>query len=201
MKKYAIFLMVLFLYSCGKADENADNQLGAGNFIHNTYLIEVPQYYYYYIENDSSSDKIEIFGDTKVFTFLPPACDDGCPPEKFYEDFSQLFEIQWKDPKVKYQAVGVFTHPIAGSFANGNSIGNSEDMVWTWHTGMKQDGKVGTVRFGDGRSVHNGVIDYDSAPELLEFNKLYYLGIWAWDDGGTNLEFTSNEIRMKIVIP
>ena len=85
--------------------------------------------------------------------------------------------------------VGVFTQNV--SVANG-SIQNTSDNVWAWHSGMGT-AREGNVSFQQGVDVVNGVMQTGVAPTPLTPGRSYVWAIWAWDDTGKSVAFSSKE--------
>jgi len=84
---------------------------------------------------------------------------------------------------------------------NKQSIENTGDIVWTWNSGLNtgiiSNGSL-AVNYDDGRLVKNGqVLDSLHADPLTKGN-LYYLTIWAWDDNGKQILYSSPSMPFLI---
>lgn len=78
-----------------------------------------------------------------------------------------------------------------------NNITNWNRAVWAWHSGMGT-GREGNLLFLDGKRVVNGDIDYNNPPLALDTNNYYYLAVWAWDDKGISIKYSSPQIYFAI---
>jgi hypothetical protein len=196
MKKL-IYLACLSWAACNSESAEPLSQVDAST-IFKTALLPIPHYEY-----GDNGDTIEVFGDELVFTFLPPDCPmvpGGCPPELFHEQFTRHFKIEWTDVGTELVMIGIFKKNISAQTV-GPFINNDTDMIWTWHSGMPT-GNKGNVFYEDGRSVIDGIIDYENDPAILPVSSsIYHLGIWAWNNEGTRIIYSSHPIRIQITMP
>jgi hypothetical protein len=75
---------------------------------------------------------------------------------------------------------------------DGKRIQNIEDIVWTWNSGMgtgNQSSGNTIVDFSDGKDVKGG--QTLTSLTRLEKNTTYFWAIWAWDDTGKDVAFSS----------
>lgn len=192
MKKL-FYCICLFLASCEDKDDPGPTDFGT---VFDRAHLPFPAYDYVDTE---TGDSVHVFGDDFVFTFIAPECENGCPPEQFYEQFSQHFVIKWTPlGSINNVAIGIFNEII--SLSSDYTISNNTDMVWSWHRKMGT-GNLGEVRFIDGKSLKNDTIDYYNPPNILDLNQIYYLGIWVWNEEGTQIEYSTYPIKIKIVQP
>ena len=81
--------------------------------------------------------------------------------------------------------------------ASSNRILNSERIVWSWHSGLGT-GREGAVFFEDGRDVINGRMLENGPPTPLEAGASYVWAVWAWDDQGKRVTYSSREIKFTV---
>ena len=79
---------------------------------------------------------------------------------------------------------------------NNNTISNADQIIWQWQPGM-EEGEYGMVAFPEGKPVENENILYDTQPLPLE-SGLYYWAVWAWDNGGRNIIYSSKPQKLYV---
>lgn len=104
--------------------------------------------------------------------------------------------FKWKAKNKKLIFTAVFDSPI---ISNNNTILNAENMVWSWHSGL-ETGINGEVMLSEGVQVMEGKLTNMNAT-TLKAESFYYWGIWAWDDSGTRIKYSSRQITLYTVQP
>ena len=103
----------------------------------------------------------------------------------FYDTNEVTLEISDNvaDPSFAWRATGLryFVITILKSKIDlkDNQIANTEDVVWTWNTGLGR-GREGNVAFSDGRDVVGGEIQNTVTPLAPG---TYYITAWGYDNG------------------
>ena len=96
----------------------------------------------------------------------------------------------WRAMGSKYMVITVFNQKI--DLIN-DTIANSTDAVWTWHSGIGH-GREGNVSFSDGADIRNGVI-LNKATPLASGD--YFIALWGYDDSH-DLAYSSREYRYQV---
>jgi hypothetical protein len=187
------------LFPCSKAKINI--MLGgiSSNVIFpNTQRIYIPAYNY-----PSLSSQFHIFGNSILVSGDSLIEKIGNSNSCCY--FAEVVDRYPIEPVYKWSvipsnltAIAVFENVVQLSI-DGKRIQNVDDIVWTWNSGMGTGSQVGgnvVIHHKDGRDVSNGQIL--STVTKLDTNKLYYWGIWAWDDNGVNVTYSSRAIPFVV---
>lgn len=104
--------------------------------------------------------------------------------------------LVWYDPEnYKLKAVAIFDKQIKLT-KDGQRILNTEDIVWTWNSGMDSgyyyDQKM-EIKYSWGKMVHSASIAEGPVVPLVS-GKIYSWLVWAWNDNGTQVIASSREI-------
>jgi hypothetical protein len=59
-------------------------------------------------------------------------------------------------------------------------------------------GREGSLQYSDGRHVINGNIDYANPPVPLDTMNYYFLAVWAWDNNGIKVQYSSPQTYFAI---
>lgn len=83
-----------------------------------------------------------------------------------------------------------------------NKITNLSDIIWYWHSGMKNS-PLGIVEYKDGRHPINNDLNpdeytNDSFPVPLIKGHSYYWAVWEWDSSGLSINASSAISYFKI---
>lgn len=82
-----------------------------------------------------------------------------------------------------------------------NVIINMRDIVWFWHSGMKNS-PIGAVSFTKGQTPLNGNLNptdlKSNPPKPLDKGRSYYFAIWEWDEMGIKILGSSKESYFKV---
>jgi len=170
------FFIVLFvlLSACKKDDSNDTGQVKTTlvTYSQNTLFpktTKIPVLYYEYILDGnliiSSGDSSNV---------------------RYPDTFPSTPSFSWCATGNQLVVVAIFNSWIEVSLTK---ILNGEDIVWMWHTGL-YTGREGTVRYGDGYSLSNGIALYDTLYPLQN-NMNYYWAVWAWGNDGKKVEKSS----------
>lgn len=183
MKNYYYLFIVSFIFiSCSK-EMDFPSQGSLNPLFSSSELISIPPYTYsentdvYYIRGDSSINPNVVIIGGQEFILQP-------------EDiFSSQPLLQWTATGLKFVAVGIFDEQPSVSNIT-DSITNPEHMIWTWNTSM--EGREGFVEYNNGISVQNGVFQNGLIPTPLSISsQKYYWAVWAWDNNGEEILYSS----------
>lgn len=95
----------------------------------------------------------------------------------------------WESTGQRLVFAGIFSRNVT---IVRQSIGNTVDNVWAWHTGLGT-GREGNVAFGDGVAVIDGEVVVGSAAAPLVQGRAYVWVVWAWDFIGRKITHSSPE--------
>lgn len=187
------------LFTCFRTDLfDIKSSITQNSIFPNTELLQIPPYSYPAPPNPSSSlgTVIEISGDESIQPLLDN--NNCCDITEILDRFPANPSFQWNSITSQLVAVAIFQTQVEIS-TNGNRIKNIEDIVWTWNSGMGGDTQSGgktTVEFSSGRDVQEGEI-LDTITELNE-NQVYVWAVWAWNENGTAVSFSSRAIPFVV---
>ena len=97
--------------------------------------------------------------------------------------------FSWEMGKSNLVALGVFDNRVE---VKNKAIVNVNNLMYYWDSGMGR-GRIGSVKFSDGRSIVNGEFEKAIDPLPLEGGQTYRWAIWAWDDSGKYITYSSPE--------
>ena len=142
-----------------------------------SYRLDVPSYTY----KDSSGIYYFVSGDTTEFV------------TNIVDTLNSNPLFRWDTFNTNITCCAIFLKPID---VEGGIITNPEDMIWQWHSGMK-NGQNGYVQFSDGKNVINGTIEYENVPDSLQENN-YYWAVWAWNKSATSILYSSRQMQFYV---
>lgn len=104
--------------------------------------------------------------------------------------------LSWEEVESNIICAAIFKNSIV---VDNKSVKNGEsDIVWIWHSGLS-GGENGLVQFSD------GIKEFDTdnpesvpKPEPLMQGEVYYWAVWAWDNSGIEIRFSSRELRFVV---
>jgi len=96
----------------------------------------------------------------------------------------------WKVTGQRFVFLGIFSENI---IVKDNSIINTSANVWSWHSGLGA-GREGNVKFSDGVDVKDGKLQEGKPATSLKSGQSYVWAIWAWDNLGTRITHSSQEM-------
>lgn len=188
-----IILVFIALSSCADIDIIPFCE---GAIFNDTEYIRVPEYSYtdpytkkQYLFHGTSSDRYNIR--TEDFYEITTVI-----PYDHFDTVSNRPPFIWSKTKSKYVMVAIFNERIAMDQQN-NQIANADAIVWAWNTGMFT-GQEGAIGFEDGCNVIDGVIQYGTSPDPLEYGQSYVLAIWAWNYNAQMVKYSSREIPFTV---
>lgn len=125
---------------------------------------------------------------------------DGYVRLKLLDAVNNRPVFRWKPTGQKLVAVAIFSNPV---FIDNNLIVNSAAAVWRWDSSFPT-GKDGEVSYNDGQRMQ-GVDDTQkpiyvkgNVPAALPAGNLYVWCVWAWDDAGINIRYSSRELPIRV---
>ncbi len=174
--KYVITILyfLMLFWSCTENEVFLDNK---ELLFKNCYEIQVPPYEF----NDGEGNIIHVRGDSGYLSEYP-------------DTLNSIPVLNWDSLGIRIITAVIFNDKIR---VEGNSIVNTENIVWQWHSGMKS-GKEGRVQYIDGKNVINDTIDYYHAPDSLD-EGLYYWAVWGWGKSVTRVWYSSRELKFYVL--
>lgn len=100
----------------------------------------------------------------------------------------------WEPTEKKYVFAAIFDDENID--VKDSKIINKDKIIWAWHSGLGS-GKEGSVSFYDGRKVLNGEVT-NELPDKLKSKNYYIFGVWAWNNDGTQILYSSEVIYFYI---
>ncbi len=175
MKNIISFLLIIsaVICSCNKEPASLSNN---DLIFSNSLPLEIPSYTF-----TLGSKEYFVRGDTSYFS-------------NFLDTLPSTPVFKWDTVNVSLIYVGVFDVPI---HTENGSITNSNDLIWAWHSGMLR-GKNGLVQYIDGKTVKSDGSYSDSDPAPLISGNTYYWGVWAWNNSGTQIWFSSRLLKFYV---
>ena len=135
------------------------------------------------------NDNNALFPGSDIITTIHPAHDSIVDTENC--------EFTWDSIGETHVFLGIFTKSIDVS---NNTIVNINDNIWAWHTGLGT-GRDGDVFFNDGYDVLEGTIDTSHLPTPLTSGESYYWAVWAWNEKGLDIKYSSEENYFTVQLP
>jgi hypothetical protein len=108
----------------------------------------------------------------------------------FNDTVSSTPGFTWVQTKCRLVFVGVFAQRI---IVKDRKILNPGDIVWAWHSGLGT-GREGSIIFTDGVDVNEGILQTGVPPHPLQGGRGYNWAVWAWDDDGLKIAWSSREM-------
>jgi hypothetical protein len=127
-----------------------------------------------------------------VFTGADYFIETGIPAFDDTTDSTPTFT--WIQTKQDLVFLGVFKGSIQ---IDENKIGNITDNVWAWHSKLGT-AREGNVNFSDGRDVDRGQLLVDRPPTPLVPGQSYWWAVWAWDNEGLRVTYSSREMFFTV---
>jgi hypothetical protein len=195
MNKFVLFVILcIFICSCTKDDPPTSNEVDQSipyvidPIFPNTVLIKVPVYTYFdnltsktYTVHGTSGDIVT--ADTAIVV-------------DYFDTVSGRPSFAWAKTHLKYVVAAIFNRRIQINTGK-NEIGNPQDIVWVWNTGMSS-GQEGAIGFSDGCNLTDGVIQYNKKPAPLDHDSNYVWAIWAWNSETLEIIYSSREIPFHV---
>jgi hypothetical protein len=162
-----VFILITCI-TCYREDEELNNE---DLVFTNSIPIYISSYYFI----DPSGDTSFVVGDKIAYT-------------AFADTVNNQPELRWDTVGFGIISAVIFKAPIQVTNA---VIINTSDIIWQWHNFM-ESGKDGGVKYSEGKSVSNGIINYDDSPQELEKGD-YYWAIWCWNSDGIKIICSSRQ--------
>jgi hypothetical protein len=175
-KLIAILSFILLLMECSDDDDIVFNEELVFN---NSYEIKIPPFRYLSIQGDSVYVRGDLSFDSDIIDTVPPTP-----------------ALLWEKVESDIICAAIFKNSIN---ADNHSIKNdASDIVWIWHSGFAE-GENGLVQFENGiKEIDPDNPDSTAEPEPLVKGKVYYWAVWAWDNSGLKIIFSSRELRFVV---
>jgi len=169
-------------------------KINSNKIFNNSLLIEIPQYSYSTPNQliPLLGNVIELNGDSSLYTIVNN--NDCCNLLQVIDKHSDRPVLKWKTIQADFIATAIFSKTIRTSL-NDHRIENDEDVVWTWNNSMgmvSQTNGITTIEYNDGKDMIDGEIKESTTP--LETGELYVWAVWAWNEAGTEIMFSSRSI-------
>jgi hypothetical protein len=178
LKKIIYLVMFSFLLLTLKCTQEASVLNNTDLIFHDSYHLKIDTFSY----TGTQGKRYFCQGDSIFYTTLPDTFDN-CPL------------LRWDSLGIKILSTAIFTSPIV---IKDNVIKNSSDIVWEWNSGMKYgDGRDGTVKYFEGKSVINKTVDYNNDPSPLK-SGVYYWAVWGWNSEGTKILYSSRQMNFYV---
>jgi hypothetical protein len=176
--KYIIFIvlvcsLLIMTVKCTQETSVLDN---TDLIFHDSYYLKIKPYIYLGEQNKSYS----CHGDTFFYLQIP-------------DTFDTRPLLKWDSMGFKILTVAIFTSPIV---VEDNTIKNSRDIRWQWNSGM-EFGIEGTVKYSEGKSVKNDIVDYTHEPDNLVKGH-YYWAVWGWNPEGTKILYSTRQMSFYV---
>lgn len=176
LKLISIFLLLICFYGC---DENGETVFNEDLIFKNSYEITVPPFSYSLIPGDSVYVRGDLSFDSEIIDTVP-----STPV------------LAWDSTNSNIICAAIFKDKIL--VENNSIINDTSDIVWIWHSGLSK-GSNGLVRFEDGiRKMNITQDDTLQNPDTLIKGQIYYWGVWAWNNSGIKINFSSRELRFIV---
>lgn len=217
-KKWGIylFLLAVSLYSCaGDCDDippdedmfpcvSADiysisTKINTNTIFDNTSPIIISAYSYATPPDlvATLGSTAQVLGDTSVNKLVDAS--SCCELLQHLDKYPSEPTFEWENAQSNLVAAAIFKDQIRVSL-DGGRIQNTNDIVWTWNSGMgtgsQASGKT-IIAYEDGKDVEGGETLTTSTP--LETGQVYFWAVWAWNENGTAISFSSRAIPFLVV--
>jgi len=176
LKLIAILSFIFLFPECNDDDEIIFNEVLVFNY---SYEIKIPPFRYMSIQGDSVFVRGDLSFNSDIIDTVPPTPT-----------------LSWQKVESEIICAAIFKNSID---ADNHSIKNdASDIVWIWHSGLAE-GENGLVQFEHGiKEIDPDNPDSAPEPEPLEQGEVYYWAVWAWDKSGTEIRFSSRELRFVV---
>ncbi len=120
-----------------------------------------------------------------------------CDAASLFDHLNNTPLFRWKIIDNPIIAVAIFKNIIKAS--SNNTIGNPEDIVWLWHSGLSKakiiNGEFMEIAFANGGGFQDGKVV--GLPKLQD-NHVYFWAIWGWDEMGIEVTRSSCQIPFLV---
>ncbi len=175
LKLIAILFLIFLLPQCNDDDIILNEDLVFGY----SFEIKIPSYKYVTAEGDS----IFIRGDLSFNSDI-------------IDTVTSTPTLSWERVESEIVCAAIFKNKI--NVKNGTIVNDTSDIVWIWNSGLLK-GENGLVKFEQGKkSINTDSPESVNNPDPLEQGEVYYWAVWAWDNSGIEIRFSSRELRFFV---
>ncbi len=176
IKLFILFFLAMLYQGC---EDEGGQILNEDLIFKNSNEIQIPPFKYALTQGDT----VLVRGDLSFSS----ATVDTVPPTPV---------LSWDSVKSNIICAAIFINSIQ---TDDKTITNdTSDIVWIWHSGLS-GGENGLVKFEQGVSQ----INPDKPESLLRAPPLnngqtYYWAVWAWDNSGIKINFSSRQLKFTV---
>ena len=218
LNKWGIYLLLLVASLCacsGECDDippyeemfpcvstdlySLSTKINDNTIFDNTNPIFIPTYSYATPPDlvGTLGSTAQVLGDTSINNLLE--ANGCCELLQHIDKYPSEPIFEWENLQSNLVAAAIFNDRIRVSL-DGGRIQNTEDIIWTWNSGMgtgsQSSGKT-LIEYKDGKDVAGGQTLTTATP--LEARKVYFWAVWAWNENGTAINFSSRAIPFLVV--
>jgi hypothetical protein len=104
--------------------------------------------------------------------------------------------LSWDSVESKIVCAAIFKDSIQ---CDDHAITNdTSDIVWIWHSGLSGGGN-GLVKFDQGvRQINSDKPEALLRAAPLNQGQTYYWAVWAWDNSGIRINFSSRQLKFTV---
>ena len=175
-KIIAILPLIFLVSQCSDDDDIIYNEDLVFNY---SYEIKIPPFRYMSVHGDSVFVRGDQSFNSDIIDTVP-----STPT------------LSWEKVESDIVCAAIFKNSInAGNHSINNDV---SDIIWIWHSGLA-GGENGLVQFEHGiKEIDPDNPDSSSEPEPLMHGEIYYWAVWAWDNSGIEIRFSSRELRFVV---
>ncbi len=176
LKLLTLLFLVFLLSGCNDDDDIVLNEDLVFGY---SYEIKIPSFKYMTVQGDSVFVRGDISFNSDIIDTVPPTPT-----------------LSWEKVNSEIVCAAIFKSSV--KVENNSIINDTSDIVWIWHSGLTT-GENGLVQFGHGTKEYDPENpESDIEPEPLEQGEIYYWAVWAWDNSGIEIRFSSRELRFIV---
>jgi hypothetical protein len=176
LKLFPVIFLVLFYQGCEKEDNTVLNE---ELIFRNSYEIKIPPFKYALLQGDTIYVRGDLSFNSDIIDTVP-----STPV------------LSWEPVESEIVCAAIFKESIQSD--NHLITNDTSDIVWIWHSGLSA-GKNGLVKFEQGVSEIDPVKpESDLRAEPLNQGQIYYWAVWAWDNSGIEINFSSRELKFVV---
>ena len=176
LKLFSIFLFLLYFLGC---DENNDIVINEDLIFKYSYEIIVPSFVYSLVPGDTVFVRGDLSYNSEIIDTVP-----STPT------------LAWDSINSDIYCAAIFKNSM--QVENHSIVNDTSDIVWIWHSALTE-GSNGLVKFEHGIKKMN-ILPSESLqkPDSLNIGQIYYWGVWAWNNSGTEIIFSSRELKFIV---
>ena len=179
MKLFKLIAILFFISLFPECSDDDDIIFNEDLVFNCSYEIKIPPFRYMSIQGDSVFVRGDLSFNSDTIDTVPPTPI-----------------LSWEKVESDIICTAIFKNSIK---ADNHSIKNdASDIVWIWHSGLAE-GKNGLVQFEHGiKEIDPDNPDSSIEPDPLVQGEIYYWAVWAWDNAGIEIRFSSRELRFIV---